>query len=563
MHVSAASGAAPRPPEDDAGLVFVLVLASALLFVGWTAFYFLCDDAYIAFRYISNRRLGWGYVWNPPPFAPVEGYTSFLWIALLDLIWTWWGTPPTVSAPVVGLLCSQVTLLTLAAWVLRLPMSAAQQAWRPWWLALVLLGLLTNTSFLEWTSSGLEAPLVISLLTLWSFVAFAPRRGGAWAVLLSVLGSALALTRPDGLLFVAATLGVVALQRGLRGWRRWDAACAVGPAVVFAHMLWRHHTYGFWLPNTYYAKVAEPWPDMGLVYLQLFVLHHGLFLWLPLLVAWAWRGRAGWRRADLVAWGAVATLAAQVAYYVLRVGGDHFSFRVFAHLPGLLFVLALAAALRLTGRVWPVMVVMLGLLLGSGVISWADHVDNLAVNDASGIQTLRRPIAHKLPGVLGPWASRHDRLEDRAARHLVATPFQTHRWFARQYEKGMPKRDAILRKFPADHWVPGHTAKDAYPVVALNSVGVAGWNWPTVAVIDQLGLNDRVIARNPLKPGAKRYMAHSRKAPKGYVDCFRPNVRVRNRARVKDREVPLAWHEIEACEALYWQRVVQRELEGD
>ena len=61
------------------------------LFAGWKAFWFLTDDAYIAFRYIGNSMDGYGYVWNVPPFLPVEGYTSFLWVALLDVVWRFTG----------------------------------------------------------------------------------------------------------------------------------------------------------------------------------------------------------------------------------------------------------------------------------------------------------------------------------------------------------------------------------------------------------------------------------------------------------------------------------------
>ena len=50
---------------------------------GWHLFYFLTDDAYITFRYVSNSLAGRGLVWNPAPFRPVEGYTSFLWAIVL------------------------------------------------------------------------------------------------------------------------------------------------------------------------------------------------------------------------------------------------------------------------------------------------------------------------------------------------------------------------------------------------------------------------------------------------------------------------------------------------
>ena len=73
------------------GLVFAV-------YIGWRSFWFLTDDAFIAFRYVSNSILGHGWVWNPAPFQPVEGYTSFLWVVLLDGVWRATGVEPPDSA---------------------------------------------------------------------------------------------------------------------------------------------------------------------------------------------------------------------------------------------------------------------------------------------------------------------------------------------------------------------------------------------------------------------------------------------------------------------------------
>ncbi|UCG61884.1 MAG: hypothetical protein JSV52_00925, partial [Candidatus Zixiibacteriota bacterium] len=68
-------------------LILLLLLAGIGLYIGWRKFWFLTDDAFIAFRYVSNSILGHGYTWNAPPFRPVEGYTSFLWVILLESVW--------------------------------------------------------------------------------------------------------------------------------------------------------------------------------------------------------------------------------------------------------------------------------------------------------------------------------------------------------------------------------------------------------------------------------------------------------------------------------------------
>ena len=45
-------------------LSLIVLLGGVGLILGWRVFWFLTDDAYIAFRYISNSHLGYGYVWN-------------------------------------------------------------------------------------------------------------------------------------------------------------------------------------------------------------------------------------------------------------------------------------------------------------------------------------------------------------------------------------------------------------------------------------------------------------------------------------------------------------------
>src|SRR5258708_25938771 len=95
------------------------------LYVGWRAFWFLTDDAFIAFRYVSNSRLGYGYVWNAPPFRPVEGYTSFLWVVLLDVVWRVTGSDPPSAANHLSLVFTYLNLLVAAFMLLRMRLRPA------------------------------------------------------------------------------------------------------------------------------------------------------------------------------------------------------------------------------------------------------------------------------------------------------------------------------------------------------------------------------------------------------------------------------------------------------
>ena len=60
-------------------------LAVALLPWAWLAwrFDFLCDDAYITFRYARNLAEGRGLIFNRGVDPPVEGYSEFLWAVVL------------------------------------------------------------------------------------------------------------------------------------------------------------------------------------------------------------------------------------------------------------------------------------------------------------------------------------------------------------------------------------------------------------------------------------------------------------------------------------------------
>ena len=69
--------------KNERGLRFGL-WATLVALIAHALFYrFLCDDAFISFRYAHNLATGQGLVFNPG-FARVEGYTNFLWVIALS-----------------------------------------------------------------------------------------------------------------------------------------------------------------------------------------------------------------------------------------------------------------------------------------------------------------------------------------------------------------------------------------------------------------------------------------------------------------------------------------------
>lgn len=118
----------------------------------------ICDDAYITFRYVSNAHDGHGLVWNPPPFEPVEGYTSWLWAVLLWCVWSWFGVEPPDCANALTITFGvlQLAVLLVAGLALRnrkngvLPLAV---------LVCMLLAVVSNRTFLRWMTGGLETSL--------------------------------------------------------------------------------------------------------------------------------------------------------------------------------------------------------------------------------------------------------------------------------------------------------------------------------------------------------------------------------------------------------------------
>ena len=554
---------------------YLLVLLGATglaVYAGWSVFWFLTDDAYISFRYVSNSLLGYGYVWNPPPFRPIEGYTNFLWVVLLDAVWRTTGIAPPQSANVLALGLSFASLLVLTVLALKLPWRTELTRYRLVFLSLVLCGVVGNRTFLAWTSSGLETALFNLLLLCWvaSCLVLRPLTW-RWVVCLSASAAGLALTRPDGLLFVTMSLGLYVWL----GWwhvRRISVWHLVGwlPLLsVVVHLAWRRHTYGAWLPNTYYAKYSGPWLESGLRYAGSFVLEYALWLWLlvglgvglaqlrALRKAWPRKSSVAaqtWQILTSAEWPprlvCVATLVLHAAYYTFVVGGDHFEYRVYSHLIGLIFV-SFVWLLNVSQCSAKQAVFLLSVfVLCSYPVPWSHWA--LSQSRTTRAETFHMQIplsAHWPPGT--QWYARtFDRWQCWLIERFVSMRHQEHKVFHQHMLDLYPPR-SVGQGLPSAQ----------YPILATHSTGVPGWVLPRINIVDQLGLNDYVIARQSFPRGQHRRMAHDRYPPDGYVDCLSPNVFLGGRRlRIVPRTRPLTGQDIIACEQNWAKRLTRADL---
>jgi arabinofuranosyltransferase len=508
----------------------VLILAWVITIAGWKLLWFLTDDSFISFRYVSNWVHGIGPTWNPAPFHHVEGYSNFLWVALLSLIWTITGLTPPQIANVLLLTAGLATVWISNALLMRV-FGSERSASRNVMLAIGALLICTNKTFLTWLSSGLETALFTLVIVWWVWACCA--RGGrtdtiAWAQA-GLAASLLALIRPDGLLFWAVTLGAfgfsAAILRQVRLSRRGWFAVGAAFAIVPLHLLWRFSYYQDWLPNTYYAKVHVAWPQMGLRFLLSYCLEYAVYIpFLAIVIAALLAIRRGafdlklLRNPPIGLLLCLAGIGGQLAYYVLIVGGDHFEYRIFHHLVPLGVVLVCAALtyLRVSSRM--TIAILAAWLVMQAVIPWTHWAytkDRYTRGETAGMVV---PMADKWPASMtGPVVAVWDRLQAGMIAQNVGVRHQEHKVFYLAQRAGFPSR-AEGASYP---WSDRN-------VIALGAVGVPGWVYANSAVIDVVGLNDRILAKSSDRmPVSKhRQMAHEIDASDKYRNCFRPNIKV-------------------------------------
>jgi hypothetical protein len=317
------------PPIRERRLELVILAAfTALLVLHAASFRYTVDDAFISFRYARNWVEGNGLVFNAG--ERVEGYTNFLWTALVAGAMLL-RLEPVAFARVAGIVAGILLLWGVSSLARR---HLAERSI----LLLLPLGLAANGAFALWCGAGLETSLFAFLL--FAGVAAAVREEGSDTFLLPSLFLALAtLTRPEGALVYAALVIDRALFRRLPP-RRILPGFALFLLAVGGHEAWRIAYYGDPLPNTYYAKTGGGWRavERGFLYLGGYFGRFGgwtALLPLPLLF---FGGIRRWERTVLLV--VVSYLA-----YVVWAGGDSLPFYRFVAPAVPLLVLLAAAAL--------------------------------------------------------------------------------------------------------------------------------------------------------------------------------------------------------------------------
>lgn len=254
-----------RWPSTVLAVVSVLCGTAAIAVHASFYGYWIVDDAAITFAYARSVAEGLGSVLQPGAL-PVEGFSNPAWLLLL-VVGRWLGLFDHGSLfgfPDYALYPKGLALLCCAG-ILTACYLAARRVLRRPWLATLLVGLVLAAipSFVIWSFSGLEnslyAFLAVSLAVL-IFRATLDERllTARIAILTGLLAAAAALTRPDGLIYIAAypIVLLIGLSRHtVASSIRYAALSVVSFIILFgSYVCWRYVTFGKLLPNTATAK---------------------------------------------------------------------------------------------------------------------------------------------------------------------------------------------------------------------------------------------------------------------------------------------------------------------
>lgn len=458
-----AASAADLAPLASVAAAVVLVLSVVRL--GWVS-----DDAFITIRSVEHLLAGDGF--GPNPGVRVQAFTSPLW-ALLCVPLRWLTGDPYGALVLGGLVCT-LGLSVLVCWWLR-PL--------PWRAALGLLALSASTSFVEFSTSGLENSLTHLLIA--AFCLERLERPNRPTTAMFALAGALFLTRFDLALAVVPALAISSLSAPRVALRR-----ALVPLVpVAAWLAFATLYYGFPQPNTALAKLNVELPLLAKVGRGFeYVLDVATRDPLVLLV-FGVASALALRRAS--PWSARGLQLGALLYflYVIGIGGDFMSGRFFTAI----YLVSVLVALELCGGVFTApsatAVLALPLVLAAGLVLRGE-------GGAPERTECRVPIT----GIVNERACY-------AEHTALAQNVGSAKWRKHGYLTAFEKASA-------------QTPED---VVVFDLVGMAAYGGGRrVHVVERYALSDPLLARIRVEPEASWRAGHfPRPVPKGYVKSLR------------------------------------------
>lgn len=234
-----------KPDRRDAAAIAGLWIPYLLLA---HYFWWICDDAFISFRYAKNWVAGHGLRYNLGDHPPVEGYSNFLWVVVAG-VFEWLGWDPSFWVPAVSLACGMI-LLALVYRFLLLSVGLARPV-----SFLATLTLASFPPFAVWGTGGLETmPFALGIFLTFDLLV---AREKPRPIAAGIVALAVCLLRTEGIAWalVLALLALAAHARALRTTIPDVKYLAIVVAGFLVYFSLRYAYYGLLFPNPVYTKV--------------------------------------------------------------------------------------------------------------------------------------------------------------------------------------------------------------------------------------------------------------------------------------------------------------------
>lgn len=232
----------------------------------------ILDDAYIFFRYAENIVNGYGFVWNIHE-APVEGYTSFLYLVLL-IAAKFLTIDLELFAILIGIISSVLTLYIAYLIYEKIYTRLLTHTYTNL-ITIIILAL--SPAYAYWASAGMETAFysMFLMLTFYLFLKYSNLAREinsseavkysksfliGWTILNGILFGFLCMLRFEAILFFIAALYY--LMKEGKSFIRLSINAKVilfttGFIIIFGtYFIWRWSYFGYFFPNTFYAKTG-------------------------------------------------------------------------------------------------------------------------------------------------------------------------------------------------------------------------------------------------------------------------------------------------------------------
>lgn len=238
----------------------LIILSISIFTVIYVLNFYVCDDAFYSFRSIDNLLSGHYFSYNPN--ERVQAFTNPLWtiiVGLVKFILYGPGMDPDPYWLVTFWLSLLFCIISLLVILKMIEISVDKATVK---LIVCLTILILSKSFIDFTSSGLEYPISYLLIAVFYYFYYYKYDNKNFMMILTIIFSLSFVNRIDSVILMFLPLLYVA-WRNIKNYRFKKTIIPIFFGLL-PILLWEIFSiiyYGFFLPNTYYAKlniVASP-----------------------------------------------------------------------------------------------------------------------------------------------------------------------------------------------------------------------------------------------------------------------------------------------------------------